>query len=213
MFTGIISATGKVVSFYKQNNKAKISIKSETLDFSLVKIGDSIATNGVCLTVTKLDKNCFSADVSFETLDKSNFGFLNSGDLVNLENSLTLNTLLGGHLVLGHVDTKAKVTKLIKKDDILEIFVLAPDKFLKYITYKGSICLDGISLTINEIINKNTIKLTIVKHTAMKTNIKFWQVGYLVNLEVDLIARYLEKLMDNKQTKLTKEKIKLFGLS
>ncbi len=194
MFTGIVEAMGKVQGLTPKGEDIILDIATGELDLSDVKLGDSIAVNGVCLTVTQLTGQGFTADASAETLRKTSLGRLSPGSPVNLEKALTPTTRLGGHLVAGHVDGLGEVVAMHEEARATVINIKAPDALAKYIAKKGSITVDGISLTTNEV-NGAEFSLTIIPHTKEVTNIGTWQVGTLVNLEVDLIARYLERLL------------------
>lgn len=194
MFTGIIEAVGAIASSQLRNGDLRLRIATGGLDLSDVQLGDSIATNGVCLTVTALPGDGFWADVSLETLEYSTLADLKVGDSVNLERALTLATRLGGHLVSGHVDGVGEILSR-RPDARSERFrVRAPQILAKYIAHKGSICIDGVSLTVNKVEGAE-FELNIVPHTIQETVIKDYQAGRLVNLEVDQIARYLERLI------------------
>ena len=194
MFTGIVEATGYLIEVTKVTGDLSVKINSGILDLSDVKLGDSIATNGVCLTVTELFNHGYSADISPETLSLTGFDRYSIGQKLNLEKALTISSRLGGHLVSGHVDGIAQVTRIVPNARTTEYWLSAPIELAKYIPLKGSVCIDGISLTVNEI-NAQQFKLTIVPHTIAHTTIADFQVGSLVNLEVDQIARYLERLL------------------
>ena len=194
MFTGIIQATGRISRLQNQAKGAQITIVSEDLDLSQTRLGDSIAVSGVCLTVITMGVHQFSADVSAETLSRTSIGTLNNGDNVNLEKALTLSTPLGGHLVSGHVDGVGEIVERTELGEAIRFWVKAPDNLAKYIAEKGSITIDGISLTVNEI-DGAKFQLTIVPHTLEVTTMKQFAPGRLVNIEVDLIARYLERLL------------------
>ncbi len=194
MFTGIIEAVGTLAALTPKGEDVTIAVKSPTLDLSDVKLGDSIATNGVCLTVIELMADGYKADLSLETIKRTGFAQYKVGDRVNLEKALTLSTRLGGHLVSGHVDGVGEITKITKLGRAVEYWVKAPDELARYISEKGSVTIDGISLTVNDVDGAN-FKLTIVPHTALETTIEEYTVGRKVNLEVDVIARYLERLM------------------
>ena len=194
MFTGIIEAVGKVENIKKQSGDAKIKIKVGNLDMSDVALGDSIACNGVCLTAIELSDSSYTADVSAESLRLTTLGDLNVGSKVNLEKALTPTTRLGGHLVSGHVDGVGEIVS-IKSDARSVIYkVKAPTEIAHYIAKKGSTCVDGVSLTVNEVEN-STFSLNLVPHTLKETTAESYKVGSLVNLEVDLLARYLERLL------------------
>ncbi len=194
MFTGIIEAVGTLAALTPKGEDVTVAVKSPTLDLSDVKLGDSIATNGVCLTVIELMADGYKADLSLETIKRTGFAQYKVGDRVNLEKALTLSSRLGGHLVSGHVDGVGEITQIIKLGRAVEYWVKAPDELARYISEKGSITIDGISLTVNDVDGAN-FKLTIVPHTALETIIEEYTVGRKVNLEVDVIARYLERLM------------------
>ncbi len=194
MFTGIIQAVGQISHLQKKNSDCRIKISTTNLDLSSTKLGDSIAVNGVCLTVIELDGTGFSADVSNETLSLTTLGHLAPGSNVNLEKALTLSTPLGGHLVSGHVDGVGKVVNRSSDGRSERFEIEAPSALAKYIAHKGSICVDGISLTVNSV-NGAKFDLNIVPHTLKETTLDAYGVGYEINLEVDLIARYLERLI------------------
>lgn len=198
MFTGIIEATGHITAIKRSGQDAHLTIQSDTLDFSDVKLGDSIASNGVCLTVTSLGPNSFTADVSGETLSRTLFGSYQTGQRINLEKALLPTTRLGGHLVSGHVDGIAVVSKVEKTGQSWQVYLQSPEELSRYIAEKGSVTVDGISLTVNEL-TANGFRLTIVPHTARETTIQALQPGSKVHLEVDLLARYLERLLQGKQ--------------
>lgn len=198
MFTGIIEATGQITAIKRSGQDAHLTIQSDTLDFSDVKLGDSIASNGVCLTVTSLGPNSFTADVSGETLSRTLFGSYQTGQRINLEKALLPTTRLGGHLVSGHVDGIAVVSKVEKTGQSWQVYLQSPEELSRYIAEKGSVTVDGISLTVNEL-TANGFRLTIVPHTARETTIQALQPGSKVHLEVDLLARYLERLLQGKQ--------------
>ena len=198
MFTGIIEATGHIAAIKRSGQDAQLTIQSDTLDFSDVKLGDSIASNGVCLTVTSLAAHSFTADVSGETLSRTLFGSYQTGQRINLEKALLPTTRLGGHLVSGHVDGVAIVSKVEKTGQSWQIYLQSPEELSRYIAEKGSVTIDGISLTVNEL-TTNGFRLTIVPHTARETTIQTLQAGSKVHLEVDLLARYIERLLQGKQ--------------
>lgn len=208
MFTGIIEELGRVKSLTIKGKDASICIEAiKVIEDS--KIGDSIAVNGVCLTVVKIDKNMFWADLSFETLNKSSLKNIKPSNFVNLERALTLNTRLGGHLVSGHVDCVGKIVGIDKKGDSYELKVSYSKDVDRFIAVKGSVTLDGISLTVSDITD-NILSVAVIPHTFENTNLKFKRVGDPINLEVDLIARYLEKLI--KKNDYNNLKSGLFGL-
>lgn len=194
MFTGIIEAVGEIVAAQPSAGDLRLRVKTKTLDLSDVALGDSIATNGVCLTVVDLPGDGYWADVSVETLDYTTLRQWQVGMAVNLEKALTPQTRLGGHMVSGHVDGVGQVVSR-KPDARSERFrIKAPAELAKYIAHKGSITVDGTSLTVNAV-DGDEFELNIVPHTIEKTVIGTYQAGSLVNLEVDVIARYLERLL------------------
>ncbi|MCF6440265.1 riboflavin synthase [Pseudoalteromonas luteoviolacea] len=199
MFTGIIEATGTLTELTLKQGDLSVKVQSHNLDMTDVALGDSIATNGVCLTVVEKYSNGFKADVSNETLSLTRFGDYQVGQKVNLEKALQPISRLGGHLVSGHVDGVATIVAVEENARATDYWLSAPDSLIKYIPYKGSVAIDGISLTVNAV-EGNKFKLTIVPHTAQETTIADFKVGTVVNLEVDQIARYLERLMQGTQT-------------
>ncbi|ATC93721.1 riboflavin synthase [Pseudoalteromonas tunicata] len=194
MFTGIIAAVGQISALKKIGGDLSVTVKTGKLDLSDVQLGDSIATNGVCLTVVRLLADGFMADVSQETLSLTGFAHYTVGQKVNLEKALMPTSRLGGHLVSGHIDGIATVVAMQANGRAVDYWLSAPTHLLKYIPYKGSVCIDGISLTVNEL-NASQFKLTIVPHTAIETTISHFKVGSTVNLEVDQLARYMERLL------------------
>lgn len=194
MFTGIIEAKGIITAIMPKGADVTVMINSGKLDLSDVKLGDSIATNGVCLTVVALPGDGFSADVSVETMQRSGFVDARVGTPVNLEKALTPTTRLGGHLVSGHVDGVGEVVSREQQGRAIEYWIKVPDGLARYIAKKGSITVDGISLTVNAV-DGARFKLTIVPHTAAETTILDFYPGHKVNVEVDQIARYLERLL------------------
>lgn len=194
MFTGIIEAVGTVAAMEPKAEDMRLYIRSGQLDLGDVKLGDSIAVNGVCLTAVALPGDGFWADVSGETLKRANIGKLKNGAKVNLEKALTPHTRLGGHLVSGHVDGLGEIIERFSDGRSERFRVKAPNKLAKYIAEKGSICVDGISLTVNAI-DGAVFELNIVPHTMQETTMLDFKPGRLVNLEVDIIARYLERLV------------------
>ncbi|MEX0729713.1 MAG: riboflavin synthase [Aquisalimonadaceae bacterium] len=194
MFTGIIQAVGRVRRRDDRGEDARMVIDTVDLRLDNVSIGDSIAVNGVCLTAVELHDAGFEADVSGETLARSSLGRLDIGGRVNLEKALTPSTPLGGHLVSGHVDGLGEVVDVRRDGRSWRMVFRAPDRLARYIAEKGSICIDGASLTVNGV-NGACFDVNIVPHTMDATIIGEYRAGRQVNLEVDLIARYLERLM------------------
>ena len=195
MFTGIIQAKGRVKEVTHSDKGALFVFESDSLDMSSVSIGDSIAVNGVCLTVIDFCDSNFSADVSQETLDCSIFDKLQIGQNVNLEKSLRLNQGIDGHLVSGHVDGIGKIDSISAEGESTRINIEIDQSLEKYVAKKGSICINGVSLTVNSIEN-NIIGINIVPHTFTLTTFGELEIGARVNIEIDIIARYLEKLLN-----------------
>ncbi|WP_078118748.1 riboflavin synthase [Thiosocius teredinicola] len=194
MFTGIIQAIGEVADLQQRGGDVRLRVLTGKLDLSDVELGDSIAVNGVCLTAVDLPGDGFVADVSRETLSLTSLGQLGSGSKVNLEKALTLATRLGGHLVSGHVDGLGKVVERHDDARSVRFSIEAPTELARYIAHKGSITVDGTSLTVNAV-DGCRFELNIVPHTLQETIMGGYGVGSKVNLEVDLVARYLERLL------------------
>jgi len=194
MFTGIIQAIGEVAEITAQGGDARLTVRTGALGLEDVALGDSIAVNGVCLTVVERSGAGFSADVSGESLARTGLGGLKSGSRVNLEKALTPTTHLGGHLVSGHVDGVGHVCSREDAGRSVRFQIEAPPGLAKYIAEKGSITVDGISLTVNSV-EGALFTLNIVPHTLRETTMGEFRPGRRVNLEVDIIARYLERLL------------------
>ncbi len=194
MFTGIIESVGEVAAIEMKGEDARVRILTNKLDLADVQLGDSIAVNGVCLTAVELPGDGFWADVSGETLSVTTFKSLQVGSRVNLEKALTPSTRLGGHLVSGHVDGIGKVIERYNDGRSVRFHIQSPDEMAKYIAAKGSICVDGISLTVNAV-KGAVFELNIVPHTLQETTMSDFKPGTEVNLEVDIIARYLERMI------------------
>lgn len=195
MFTGIVEAIGRLVHREPLAGDLRLRIHTGALDLSDVALGDSIATNGVCLTVTRLEDDGFWADVSNETAAHSTLGALPVGALLNLEKAMLVNGRLGGHLVSGHVDGVGEVIGRSRDARSLRLVIRAPQELARYIASKGSICVDGVSLTVNAVRGAE-FDLNIVPHTADCTTLACYRPGHHLNLEVDVIARYLERLLN-----------------
>jgi riboflavin synthase len=194
MFTGIIQAIGKVATLEHQGGDARLRIDVNKLDLSDVARGDSIAVSGVCLTAVDLNDRTFTADVSGETLACTTLGGLGVGDPVNLEKALTPTSRLGGHLVSGHVDGLGRVLTVEHAGRSRRVRIDAPASLAKYIAEKGSVCVDGVSLTVNAA-QGSEFEINLVPHTLMETTLVDINSGQKVNLEVDMLARYLERLL------------------
>lgn len=199
MFTGIIEEIGKVKSISNNTKSSRIEISAtKVLDNTL--IGDSISTNGVCLTVTELDKNSFTVDVMAETVRSSNLSKLKVNDQVNLERALTLQTRLGGHLVSGHVDIEGRISNVEKEENATWITIAIEQMYMKYMVKKGSVAIDGVSLTIQDISESN-IRVSIIPHTKEVTTLLHKSLGDSVNIEIDMMVKYVERLLSFKQEK------------
>ncbi len=193
MFTGIVEEIGTVCEVKRNGNNSYIRIIAEKV-LSDVHIGDSIAVNGVCLTVTRHDGNIFQADVMNETLNRSSLGSLRNGSKVNLERAMSAQGRFGGHIVSGHIDGTGKITD-IKNDGIAIWYTIsAKPEIMRYIVEKGSVAIDGISLTVARV-TENNFSVSIIPHTAEQTILSLKKIGDIVNLENDIIAKYVEKLI------------------
>jgi riboflavin synthase len=194
MFTGIIQAVGEVAALEPSGGDVRLRVKTGGLSLDDVALGDSICTCGVCLTVIELPGDGFWADVSVETLNFTTLGKLTPGSRVNLEKAMTPASRLGGHIVSGHVDGVGEIVSLHPDARSVRFVVRAPRELAKYIAHKGSVCVDGTSLTVNAV-NGADFDLNIIPQTVAETIFGEYQVGSKVNLEVDVIARYLERLI------------------
>jgi riboflavin synthase len=194
VFTGIIKAKGRIAAIEKRGGDVRLSVTADDLPWTDYAVGDSIAVNGVCLTAVRLFDDGFDTDVSVETLDVTTLQQLAVGDAVNLEPALRVGDALGGHLVSGHVDGIGKL--VARADDARSIRMTfeVPGELARYIARKGSVCVDGVSLTINEV-SGNTFGLNIIPHTAEVTTMGTYAAGTAVNIEVDLLARYIERML------------------
>lgn len=216
MFTGIIESLGRIKKIEPVAGDMRLHVQTGELDMSDVQLGDSIAVNGVCLTAIEFDDKHFVADVSNETITLTSLKDLAVGSEVNLEKALLPTTRLGGHLVSGHVDGLGEVLSIKEESRSIQLIIRSPEELQHYIAMKGSICIDGTSLTVNKI-NNADFEINIVPHTQQRTIIKNYKTGSKVNLEVDLIARYLERLLTKKdnvvQSGLTSDGITLASLA
>lgn len=194
MFTGIIETTGRIASLTQQSAEWRLVIDTGQLDLGDVRIGDSIAVSGCCLTVVELGDQSFSADVSNESMRCTNLGTLQTGGRVNLEKAMRADSRFGGHIVSGHVDGVGELVSSEPEGKSLKLTFAAPDELARYIAPKGSICIDGTSLTVNTV-DANRFSINVIPHTQDETVIGAYGIGQPVNLEVDIIARYLERLM------------------
>lgn len=195
MFTGIVKAIGTVASLEQRDGDVRLRVEAAGMPWSEFELGESIAVNGVCLTAVALYENGFATDVSVETLEVTSIGQLQAGSRVNLEPSLSVGERLGGHLVSGHVDCPGKLVSRSADARSIRMAIEVPKDYARYIAKKGSVCVDGVSLTINEV-SGNRFDLNIIPHTAEHTIMGDYRVGTIVNIEVDLLARYLERMLD-----------------
>ena len=210
MFTGIIKAKGTIIAMEKRSGDVRLSLRSDGLPWSDYEVGESIAVNGVCLTAVALHEDGFDTDVSVETLDVTALGGLAAGSAVNLEPAISLGERLGGHLVSGHVDCTGKVISRAADARSIRLTIEIPKEYARYVAKKGSVCIDGVSLTVNEV-SGNTFALNIIPHTSEVTIINDYAAGTVVNVEVDLLARYLERLLDKDGDGISLEFLKAHG--
>ncbi len=193
MFTGLIEDVGKVQKLERRGGSAELSVLT-ALSAAEFLLGDSVAINGVCLTVTNIDGSLLFFDVSPETLDKSGLGRLSSGSMVNLERAMRLSDRLGGHIVTGHIDCVATLSeRRVESGNIIFKFRLPPEK-CRYVIEKGSVAIDGISLTVNSV-TSDSFSVNIIPHTAEMTTLKLRKPGDMVNIETDIVGRYVERLL------------------
>ena len=211
MFTGIIKATGEVGQIVPRGGDMRLTIRSDGLPWNEFEVGESISVNGVCLTAVDFEQDGFLTDVSVETLNVTALEGLTIGDKVNLEPSLALGERLGGHLVSGHVDCVGTVRGRESDARSVRLDIEIPAQYRRYVARKGSVCIDGVSLTVNEV-SDNVFSVNIIPHTADVTIIGGYQVGTSVNIEVDLLARYLERLLTaGDDTGITKDFLRAHG--
>jgi riboflavin synthase len=212
MFTGIIKAVGRIGEIRPQGGDLRLTVRSGDLPWQDFEPGESIAVNGVCLTAVTLLADGFETDVSRETMDVTALGDIAEGSAVNLEPSLALADRLGGHLVSGHVDCVGTVKARRPDARSLRFDIELPEAYARYVARKGSICIDGVSLTINDV-SGNVFSVNIIPHTAEHTIINGYEPGSRVNIEVDLVMRYLERLVldDDHAPGLTREKLEALG--
>ncbi len=197
MFTGIIEEIGKVKSIVRQSNSIKLTVSAKKI-MSDIHIGDSISTNGICLTVTTFDENSYTVDVMPETMMTTNFKHLKVNDEVNLERALPVNGRLGGHIVSGHIDGIGTIVKKYKDDKAIRMSFSTSPSILDLIVKKGSIAIDGISLTVTDV-DSNSFSVSIIEHTQGETTLRSKKIGDTVNLENDVIAKYVQRLLTGTQ--------------
>ena len=210
MFTGIVKAVGTIAALQQRDGDVRMRVDCPDLPWADYEPGESIAVNGACLTAVSLHDIGFETDVSVETLDVTALGQSRPGARVNLEPALSLSERLGGHLVSGHIDCRGTVTAIRSDARSIRINIEIPEPYARYVAKKGSICVDGVSLTINEV-SGCTFESNIIPHTAEMTIIGEYVVGTVVNIEVDLLARYLERLLDRDDKGLSEDFLRVHG--
>ena len=210
MFTGIIKAMGNVSAISRRGGDVRLTVRSTGLPWSDYEPGESISVNGVCLTAVALHDDGFDTDVSVETLDVTGLGQLELGSPVNLEPAISLGERLGGHLVSGHVDCTGTVTSRVADARSIRLDIEIPAEYSRYVAKKGSVCVDGVSLTINEV-SGNSFAVNIIPHTAEVTIFNDYAVGTVVNVEVDILARYIERLLSKDGDDISIDFLKAHG--
>lgn len=196
MFTGIIQSTGNISSIEEKGDDSRFVFNTGKMQLSDMTLGDSISVNGVCLSIIEKEENSFSADLSKETLNLTTFSFLKAGARINLEKAMMLSDRINGHMVSGHVDGVGRIVKKVDEGRSIKYTIEFPVELKQFISKKGSVSIDGVSLTVNEIEN-NTFDVNIIPHTLSETIFSEYDVGTMVNIEVDQIARYLEQIISN----------------
>lgn len=208
MFTGIIEEIGEIAAVKNGAKSCELTIKG-SLIFDDLKIGDSVAVNGVCLTATSINGNAFTADVMAETMRRSSLGTLKQGSRVNLERAMSANGRFGGHIVSGHIDGVGFVQSLVKEDNAVWVTITADESVMRYIVEKGSVAIDGISLTVAKVF-KDAFSVSVIPHTGSETTLLSKKTGNRVNLECDIIGKYVEKLV-GKPSGITEDFLKKYG--
>ncbi|HXK50670.1 MAG TPA: riboflavin synthase [Clostridiales bacterium] len=209
MFTGLIKEKGIIRNLKKTGDGLEMTISSSVVAGE-ANVDDSIAVNGVCLTVISRDEGSFTAQAVKETVLKTNLNLLKTGSEVNLEPALKVNDRLGGHIVQGHIDGTGEIIRLIRNTNGAEYFIRTDAQTAVYIVKKGSVCLDGISLTVADI-DTNVFKVAVIPHTQSKTTAGEWKTGLKLNIETDILGRYIEKLLESGKNTLTMEKLNEMG--
>lgn len=203
MFTGIVEETGRVVSVERGERSSVLTLRGKKI-FEDMQLGDSIAVNGVCLTVASKTRDTFTSDVMAETLRRSTLGTLSSGDTVNLERAMAANGRFGGHIVSGHIDGVGEIAGMEREDNAIWVTVKAPEKLLRYIIEKGSIAIDGISLTV-AYVDDECFRVSLIPHTVGHTSMSGKRVGDKVNLENDIVGKYVDRLLHFKEPETPKK--------
>ncbi len=211
MFTGIIEEVGTVRRLTITPNRCELELAASKV-LEGTQIGDSIAVNGVCLTVTNLNEDCYTADVMPETLRRSNLGQLKAGSAVNLERAMAANGRFGGHIVTGHIDGTGKIQSMQPEGNAVLVTIAAPPELLRYVVEKGSIAIDGISLTVAKI-SHSDFTVSLIPHTGTETTLLRHRAGEIVNLETDIIGKYVEKLSQPLQGGVTMELLQKHGFA
>ena len=208
MFTGIVEEIGEIAAVASGAKSARLTIKGDMI-FSDLKLGDSVSVNGVCLTATEISGKTFTADVMAETMRRSNLGLLKKGSRVNLERAMAADGRFGGHIVSGHIDGTGIVRSFEKEDNAVWLTVTADEKLMRYIIEKGSIAIDGVSLTVARVF-RDAFAVSLIPHTAAETILLTKKTGDKVNLECDIVGKYVEKLI-GKQSNLTEDFLKKYN--
>ena len=209
MFTGIVEELGTVVSLKRGSKSAVLTIKGDQI-FEDLKLGDSVAVNGVCLTATHMSGKTFQADVMNETFNRSSLGTLKKGDVVNLERAMAADGRFGGHIVAGHIDGTGTIRSMQPEGNAVLVTISAAPKLLRYVVEKGSIAIDGISLTVAKV-SHTDFTVSLIPHTGEETTLLKHRSGEIVNLETDIIGKYVEKLMQPKSGGVTMELLQQNG--
>lgn len=209
MFTGIIEQIGLVAGVIRTSNSARIAVSAPKL-FDDAKLGDSVSINGVCLTIVHLRRNFAEFDLSGETLKKSSLGDIKIGDRVNLERALPVNGRLGGHMVTGHIDGLAEIRNKVASGDGFDLYLSIPSEILRYLVPKGSVAIDGVSLTAADFID-GLLRIAVIPHTAKTTILGEARIGARVNIEVDLLSKYIEKHLSSEPKGITDEMMTRVG--
>ncbi len=208
MFTGIVEEIGEIAAVASGAKSARLTIKGDMI-FSDLKLGDSVSVNGVCLTATEINGKTFTADVMAETMRRSNLGMLKKGSRVNLERAMAADGRFGGHIVSGHIDGTGIVRSFEREDNAVWLTVTADEKLMRYIIEKGSIAIDGVSLTVARVF-RDAFAVSLIPHTAAETILLTKKTGDKVNLECDIVGKYVEKLI-GKQSNLTEDFLKKYN--
>ena len=205
MFTGIVQSLGIVKNIRPKDGDLEITVKADRIDWNKISIGESISINGICLTATKIHSDGFDADISSETMSVTTLSNIKKNDQLNIEPSLTVGDKIGGHFVTGHIDCVAEIVSKESKARAISLQIEVPNRIARYIAPKGSITVDGVSLTVNSV-NGSNFNVYIIPHTAKATIIGDYKIGDKVNIEIDMMARYIERLLDKPNDGVMTEK-------